>query len=654
MSNARTARIAALTRWCSAALSLGFLVSSLLPAGESSPLPPDLAVYFGAETDRLAEACLTDIRSQAEWENRRTEYRRQLFDMLGLWPMPPRSNLQPVITGRMDSADGPVERLHFQSMPGLYVTANFYLPRDTSQPVPTILVACGHAQVKTNGISYGNKAGYQHFGSWFARHGYACLIIDTLQLGEIEGLHHGTHHLGQWWWNARGYSPAGVEAWNSIRALDYLESRPEVDARRIGMTGRSGGGSYTWTTAALDDRVRVAAPTAGITDLRNQVVDGCVGGHCDCMFFVNTYRWDFPLNAALLAPRPLLIVNSDADTIFPLDGVIRLHQKVRRVYGLYQREADLGLVIGPGPHQDTQDLQVPVLRWFDRHLKHAQTPIEDAALKRFTPAQLRVFDALPADARNAQIQESFGPAAGARRGTNLLESLRAHCFRGWPQDGSRAVPQFTQSRLAGGLQLSTCEWETQPGARVRLWIASPVGRMALNTELHVLGTNEMEAWASGMGKLFENRLPLPPGILAPLSLQLKQTRSRRVWMATRGVGELGWKVNEKTMTEIRRRYMLLGQTLEGMRVWDIRQAIEALPAMLGKRVGRLTVTGHGTMGVNALYASLFEPSVRQLTLSGLPESHRQGPDYLNVLSVTDIRETLAWSRERGAAITVRE
>ena len=78
----------------------------------------------------------------------------------------------------------------------------------------------------------------------------------------------------------------------------------------------SGGGSYTWTTAALDDRVRVAAPVAGITDLRNQVVDGCVEGHCDCMFFLNTYRWDFPLNAALLAPRPLLIVNTDADSLF--------------------------------------------------------------------------------------------------------------------------------------------------------------------------------------------------------------------------------------------------------------------------------------------------------------------------------------------------
>ena len=108
-------------------------------------------------------------------------------------------------------------------------------------------------------MSFGNKTGYQHHGEWFARNGYVCLIIDSLQLGEIPGLHHGTHHLGQWWWNARGYTPAGVEAWFGIRALDYLCSRPEVDAERIGLTGRSGGGSYSWTIAALDDRVKVAA-----------------------------------------------------------------------------------------------------------------------------------------------------------------------------------------------------------------------------------------------------------------------------------------------------------------------------------------------------------------------------------------------------------
>jgi len=344
-----------------------------------------------------------------------------LQEMLGLWPMPERTDLKPVITGKLEHDEFTVEKLHFQASPQLYVTANLYLPKKPTpepsqegnksarnQPAPAILYVCGHSRVFTNGVSYGNKVGYQHHGAWFARNGYVCLVVDTLQLGEIEGLHHGTYREGMWW-NSRGYTPAGVEAWFGIRALDYLCSRPEVDPERLGLTGRSGGGSYTWTVAALDERVKVACPVAGVTDLQNQVVDGCVEGHCDCMFFLNSYRWDFPQVAALLAPRPLLIANSDKDKIFPLDGVVRLHAEVRRIYELYGAKDKLGLLITEGPHLDTQDLQVPVFRWFNRFLKDEQPLIEMAAKKFFAPAELKVFDQLPADAVNTNIQSLFVP-----------------------------------------------------------------------------------------------------------------------------------------------------------------------------------------------------------------------------------------------------
>src|SRR5438874_2290325 len=130
--------------------------------------------------------------------------------------------------------------------------------RALAEPAPAILYVCGHGNVVKDGVSYGSKASYQHHGAWLARNGYVCLTIDTLQLGEIQGLHHGTHRENMWWWNARGYTPAGVEAWNCMRALDYLQSRPEVDAERLGVTGRSGGGAYAWWITALDERIRVA------------------------------------------------------------------------------------------------------------------------------------------------------------------------------------------------------------------------------------------------------------------------------------------------------------------------------------------------------------------------------------------------------------
>jgi dienelactone hydrolase len=587
--------------------------------------------------------------------------------MLGLWPWPERTDLKPVIAGELEQSEFRVEKLHFQSLPGLYVTANLYLPRELKERAPAILYVCGHAQVKTNGVSCGNKTAYQHHGIWFARHGYICLVLDTLQLGEIEGLHHGTYREGRWWWNARGYTPAGVEAWNGIRALDYLESRPEVDASRLGMTGRSGGGSYTWTTAALDDRVRVAAPVAGITDLRNQIVDGCVEGHCDCMFFLNTYRWDFPLNVALVAPRPLLIVNTDADDIFPLDGVIRTHAKVRRLYELYGQSTNLGLVIGPGGHKDTQDLQVPVFRWFNRHLKGEDPPIEVATTRLFDPRSLRVFSTLPVDQINTRIDESFVPRATNALTPAVLAKLRRQGFGGWPAEGSplRLRERFDVTRH--GLRLRGYEFESQPEVRLRLFIAEAAGsRRPQETRLEVQGADEGSDWlqlmAHGLAGELIDVVASGSSLVSlakagersdPLTARLRSTRTRLAWLAPRGIGPTAWKADAKREIQIRRRFMLVGQTLDGMRVWDIRRAVQALREIEGRRLGPLRLVGHGEMGVNALYAGLYEPDVAGLELSKLPVSHQEGPDYLNVLQHLDIPEALALARGRMTSAGVR-
>ena len=120
-----------------------------------------LADYFRAETEKLAGACLADIETLEDWKAKRPIYRKQLFEMLGLEPLPPKTDLKPVITGTVDHNEFIVENIHFQSRPGLYVTGNLYIPKDLDAPAPAILYACGHGYVKKDGISYGNKARYQ-------------------------------------------------------------------------------------------------------------------------------------------------------------------------------------------------------------------------------------------------------------------------------------------------------------------------------------------------------------------------------------------------------------------------------------------------------------------------------------------------------------
>ncbi|MCA9081688.1 MAG: acetylxylan esterase, partial [Planctomycetaceae bacterium] len=228
-----------------------------------------LKQYFRERTTQVSDACLASIKTREDWEAVQAQRRAELQEMLGLSPWPERTPLQPVVTGMIEHGDIVVEKVHFQSRPGLYVTGNLYRPAVVTEKLPAVLYVCGHGRVAKDGVSYGNKVHYQHHGVWFARNGYVCLMIDTIQLGEIEGLHHGTYREGMWWWANRGYTPAGVEAWNGIRSLDYLQSREEVDPERLGVTGRSGGGAYSWWVAALDERIKCAVPVAGITSMEN-------------------------------------------------------------------------------------------------------------------------------------------------------------------------------------------------------------------------------------------------------------------------------------------------------------------------------------------------------------------------------------------------
>ena len=606
-----------------------------------------LAEYFRRETRAISDRCLTDLTTSNAWLASLPTQRAQLAEMLGLSPMPPRTDLQAKVTGRIEHDTFTVENLHFQSRPGLYVTANFYVPKNLTKPAPAVLYVSGHGPVITNGISYGNKVSYQHHGAWFAQNGYVCLILDTVQLGEIPGVHHGTYREGMWWWNSRGYTPAGVECWNGMRALDYLSTRPEVDTNRFGITGRSGGGAYSWFVTAMDERIKAAAPVAGITDLENHVVDGAVEGHCDCMFFVNTYRWDYPQLAALAAPRPLLIVNTDDDSLFPLDGVVRLRDKVRRVYDLLGAGEKCGLVITPGGHQDTQELQVPVMRWFNKHLKGEETLIENAAVKLFSPQQLKVFTTLPGDALNGKIHETFVEMAKpalpkskeewGRQREEWLAGLRTKSFPSLARADESAAT-FVLNRLTGHHQ-----WRFKASG-ANLFVATRADekaeRVILTAEFLKMG-----------GRI----APRTPGAWhGQISFPRLDTNAlvNPKRLASAPVEKVDFASLVRKEVQLRRRHMLLGETADAQRVADLVRAIQAIRA--SKEFAKLTLRleAEGDMAVNALYASLFAP-VDELVLTNLPKSHQDGgPDYLNVLRILDIPQAVAMASERGPVLLI--
>jgi dienelactone hydrolase len=625
---------------------------------------PQLAEFFNAEVERIEkQSSLSKYATLEEWEADKPKLRTQLFDMLGLNPLPERTPLQPQITRTSQEGDVRVENIHFQSLPGLYVTGNLYLPANVEGPLPTVLYVCGHGGVKKDGVSYGNKTHYTHHGSWFARNGYACLTIDTLQLGEIEGIHHGTYRYDRWWWNARGYSPAGIEAWNCIRALDYLETRPEVDASRFGVTGRSGGGAYSWWIAALDERIQCAIPVAGITNLRNHVVDGCVEGHCDCMYMVNTYGWDYATVAALVAPRPLLISNSDKDGIFPLDGVVAIHRQVRHIYDLYEKPNHLGLQITEGPHKDTQELRVHAFRWLNRWLKNDESLIETTATKMFVPEQLRVFTDLPGNERNTTIDQDFVPAVSNLTqddaaailndsdawSDSMLAMLRRYSFAAWPDASANWTAQtetktepVTTTSGDKQLKIQRLHFESQKHVPMHMDIVST----GTSTDLSQLGKVRFIVASDQQWQAYSDEIITGKTAAADRSEFVSQITDFAgkpdqavVVFSPRGQGPVAWAGDNRKQIQIRRRFQLIGTTIDAARVWDIRRALQTLRSKLSGAT-TLTLTADGSQSPLVLMASLFEPAVSDLTLTTSPELTDQGPIFLNSQRFLDTERLL--------------
>ena len=291
-------------------------------------------------TDRLNSG----IHSLNDWEKIRSQRYKEYTEMMGIshYFDEKRTALNIKITGTIQEKGYRIEKLYFESLPGLYVPANLYIPDNIKEPRPAILYVCGH--------SPGQQVTYQAHPRKFAQLGFVCLITETIQFGEVRGDHWGPYSKGWFNWYSRGYNPAGVELWNSIRAIDLLSKLPEVNPDKIGVTGISGGRSQSWYIAAADPRVKAAAPVCGAGTLKDHILDRTVDGHCDCMMPTNTYGHDFTDIGALIAPRPLLICQANHDEMYKIESVRELESKVKQAYGWYGKPENISLVETPGGH----------------------------------------------------------------------------------------------------------------------------------------------------------------------------------------------------------------------------------------------------------------------------------------------------------------
>lgn len=595
--------------------------------------------YLSREARRITDAALRDFPSAEAWHERIPEKRRQFLEMMGLMELAPaeRRPMVPVhVTGVLERPEYRIEKLHYESLPNLHVTANLYIPTHTGapalHPLPAVLYVCGHAE--------NQKVHYQAHARRFAQLGFICLIVETVQLGEAHGFHHGCYREGWFNWYSRGYTPAGVELLNGIRGLDLLAQRQDVDSSRMGVTGISGGGAASWWIAAGDERIRAAAPVCGTTTLESHVSDHIIDGHCDCMWWINTHRWDLADVGGLIAPRPLLIGSADRDPIFTIASIRKVHRQLVRLYETLGAEEKLKLVETPGGHSYHERSRTAIFSWFMKHLAGRNVPparvgdLDESPAKQESVEALRVYvNGTPSGNRVVTMQNELVPLAEPPLISNadhldshrrsVIGALRAQTFTAFPEREAALNLRVEYEFDSGGGNGARFGFTSEPGWRLhgQYWPA----RDAVGKD-HVI---------VGLRSPAEDR-----NITESLISRIPVSWARSV-VETRGTGDTAW--GEELQWHIRRASAWTGRTIASMRVYDALRAMEAVRELT--KAKNLTLAARGEMCVVALYAALLDGKAHTLFLESPPASQDltshpdgRGPaiEMLNCLRVTDL------------------
>lgn len=605
----------------------------------------DWMTIYGAvsqQARQISSSSLAVPYSPSQWQATEAQRRKQWMEMLGLDPLPTRTELNATVTGTLDRGNYVVEKVHFQSLPGAYVIGNLYRPAKVTGRLPAVLYLCGHSKGKVN-------EPYQANPRWFAEHGYIALVLDPIQLGESQGLHHGTYREGRWDWQSRGYSPIGTEVWNGMRALDYLETRSDVDADKFGVTGLSGGGVVSWCLGAADVRLKVVVPVCQSGSIEHVVVDRATDGHCDCAFWINTYRWCWPDIGALIAPRAFLMASGSEDVLWRPYAYRDVANRLRHQYAALDARDKFDLVEDLTPHGYTPKLRRAIFSFFNQHLKGETAPVTDDVTSYVEPEpNLLVFEGkLPSDDRMRQVDRLLVPVAKLpdidteaqwlEHQTQAIQRLKDTTFRYTLPSTS---PNLRDVRADGSDGTSTMQsfvFDSSDSMTVVTRIrrpADPVEPLDESPEVTLVAAMQPDAQSAFAGGGASR--PAVRSSITTATVEVRNTGSSSL-----GPGYL-WTA--------RRTFPLLGETLAERQVCDLLSAVKVLrmsnQSSLSKAETKkhaIAVYGKGPTAPLAIYAAVLDPEISEIVLADPPTSHESPdtPPFLGVLKIGDLPHNLA-------------
>lgn len=314
------------------------------------------------------------------WENSRREVRAQLWQLLG--KLPPRPRVPAVRTlSREDKGDYIVEKFEFDNLAGSTVPGYLLLPKNTTGKVPAILYCHWHGGQYDIGKEelFRTNATPVATGPALVKQGYAVIAIDAYCFGERNGAGPGgptekgsagemTASKFNLW---AGRSLWGMIVRDDLMALDYLCSRPEIDATRVGVTGISMGATRTWWAMALDERLKVGVAICCLTRYQDLTAAEGLKYHGIYYFVPGLLNYfDTEAVVALAAPRPLLFQSGETDAGSPVEGIRKIESVIQKAYKLYERDADFQSRVYPGiGHVYLPEMWDRTLQWFGEKLK---------------------------------------------------------------------------------------------------------------------------------------------------------------------------------------------------------------------------------------------------------------------------------------------
>jgi dienelactone hydrolase len=565
---------------------------------------------------------IAKLKNRSDWANRQLWVRKKLMELVG--PFPAKTPLNAKVTGTLKNKGYRVEKIVYESMPDFYVTGCLFIPDGIKGKAPVVLNLIGHEQesfraeldqlVILNLVKKGfivftiDPPGQGEHVQYFDPE----IKLSSIGYSVIEHCYFGNQCF------LSGSSAARYFIWDGIRAIDYLTTRKEVDAERIGVTGFSGGGTVTSYLGAFDDRVKVAIPSSWSTASRRQLeTKGAQDAEAE---FLNGMASGITFEDLIevRAPKPTMMTFTSQDEYLTLQGAREAFYEVQSAYGAFDKFENLELVEDDFKHWLTPKIRVAIYGFFMKHLGVAGDPTE-VDVELLTEDQLRITPTgqvstslggqMIFDINRKETERLYESVQASRKdaGKHLERVLiKAKQISGYIEPGVDSSREaFINGRyIRDGYTVGLYALEGEGDYAIPILLFVPDGKVGKSPAIIYLHPDGKSADAGPGGEI--EKLVKQGYIVAAIDpLGVGETKNR----ATRGLAD-GYTG------------VLVGRSVVGIQAGDITRVAKYLGNTEGVDKDRIGAVAKDLMCIPLIHAAAFEPLIANVTLMGPLVSYR--------------------------------